>query len=114
MESFWAIVAGFLFSAGIFLMLRRHLAKLIIGLILLSNAANLIIFSGGGLTRGNPPIIPPGEQSLSGPHGDTLPQVLILTAIVISFGVMGYFLTLLRSAHEIAGTEDLDQLRGEE
>ncbi|MDJ0842025.1 MAG: NADH-quinone oxidoreductase subunit K [Acidobacteriota bacterium] len=112
MEAFWAVITGLLFSAGIFLMLRRHLAKLILGLILLSNAANLVIFSSGGLVKGHPSIIPPGEATLPTPHGDSLPQVLILTAIVISFGVLGYFLTLLRSAHKTAGTEDLEQLRG--
>jgi len=112
MEAFWAVVVGAMFAAGVFLMLRRHLAKLLLGLILMSNAANLLIFSGGGLIKGDPPIVPPGEQTLPQPHGDPLPQVVILTAIVISFGVLGYFLTLLRRAHQTAGTEDLDRLRG--
>ncbi len=114
MEAFWAVIAGLLFSVGIFLMLRRHLAKLILGLILVGNAANLVIFSGGGLVRGNPSIIPPGEEILAQPYGDPLPQVLILTAIVISFGVLAYFLTLLRQAHQTVGTEDLNELRGME
>ena len=63
MELLLAITAGTLYGAGFYLMLRRHLAQLIVGLGLLSNGTNLLIFTGGGLTRGRAPIIPEGQTT---------------------------------------------------
>lgn len=107
MTGFWAVIVGVMFAAGTFLMLRRHLAKLILGLILMSNAANLLIFTAGGLNGRDPVIIGEGGTN----YADPLPQVLILTAIVISFGVMAYFLTLLRKTYKSTGTEDLERIQ---
>ena len=53
-----------LYAAGIYLMLRRRLAQLIIGLGLLSNGTNLLIFTAGGLTRARPPVVPAGAHAL--------------------------------------------------
>ena len=58
MESLLALAAGVLYAAGIYLMLRRRLAQIIIGLALLSNGTNMLIFTAGGLTRGRPPVLP--------------------------------------------------------
>ena len=58
MEILLALASGVLYSAGIYLMLRRRLAQLIIGLGLLSNGTNLLIFTAGGLTRARPPVVP--------------------------------------------------------
>ncbi len=52
MEPVMAIAIGLLYAAAIFLMLRRSIVKLVIGLMLLSNAANLLIFTSAGMTRG--------------------------------------------------------------
>jgi hypothetical protein len=71
------------------MMLRRSIVKLMIGLMLLSNAANLLIFTAAGLTRGVPPLVPEGLTRPDGLSADPLPQALVLTAIVISFGVLG-------------------------
>ena len=60
MEVLLALASGVLYAAGIYLMLRRRLAQLIIGLGLLSNGTNLLIFTAGGLTRARPPVIPDG------------------------------------------------------
>ena len=60
MELLLALASGVLYAAGIYLMLRRRLAQLIIGLGLLSNGTNLLIFTAGGLTRARPPVIPDG------------------------------------------------------
>ena len=89
-----AIVIGVLFGTGIFLLMCRTPVKLLIGLVFLSNAINLLIFVAGGLTRGKPPLIPDGAAGLSGIYADPLPQALILTAIVISFGVLAFALVL--------------------
>lgn len=112
MEPFWAVIVGIMFGAGIYLMLRRNLSKLILGLILISNAANMLIMTAAGLTRDKPPMIGPGEQTLNGTYADPLPQALVLTAIVIGFGVLAYFLTLLQDAYKINKSENLDRLGG--
>lgn len=106
-----AVLTGVLYATGIYMMLRRSLVKLIIGLALLSNAANLLIFTAGRLRREHPPLILPGEQFPPPVHSDPLPQALILTAIVISFGVMAFALTLFQRAAQVVHTDDLDNLR---
>ncbi len=58
METLMAILVGIAFAAALYMMMRRSIVKLIIGLILLSNAANLLFFTAGGLTRGAPPLVP--------------------------------------------------------
>lgn len=106
-----AIVVGGLYAAGLYMMMRRSLVKLIIGLALLSHAANLLIFTGGGITRARPPLIPEGAEQLVAPYADPLPQALILTAIVISFGVLAFALVLIHSSYQTVGTDDLDEMR---
>lgn len=106
-----AVVIGALFAGGLYMMLRRNLVKILIGLLLLSHAVNLFIFTLGGLVRGRPPLIPEGEITLAPPYADPVPQALILTAIVISFGVTAFAIILLRQAYLSLGTEDLNMLR---
>jgi len=107
-EALLAIVSGVLYAAGAYLMLRRRLAQLIIGLGLLNNGTNVLIFTAGGLTRGVPPIVPPDAQEIPGPHADPLTQALILTAIVIGFGVLAFTLVLAHRVHQSLGTDDVD------
>jgi len=106
-----AVVVGALFAGGLYMMLRRNLVKILIGLLLLGHAVNLFVFTLGRLVRGRPPLIPEGELILAPPHADPVPQALILTAIVISFGVTAFAIVLLRQAYLSLGTEDLDNLR---
>jgi len=106
-----AIVVGGLYAAGVYLMLRRRLAQIIIGLGLLTNAANLLIFTAGGLVRGRPPIIPEGTSAFAGEMADPLPQALILTAIVIGFGVLAFALVLAYRTYQSVGSDDVDQMR---
>jgi multicomponent Na+:H+ antiporter subunit C len=109
MELLLAIVAGVLYASGIYLMLRRRLAQLIIGLGLLSNGSNILILSAAGVARARPPIISDGmplEQ-----FADPVPQSLILTAIVIGFGVLAFSLVLAHRVHQSAGSDDIDAVR---
>jgi multicomponent Na+:H+ antiporter subunit C len=110
MDIIFAIVIGGLYAAGIYMMLRRSVVKLIIGLALLSQAANLLIFAVGRPGRGSPPMIPPDEAALIPPYSDPVPQALILTAIVISFAVTAFALILIRRAYQETGTDDLDAM----
>jgi multicomponent Na+:H+ antiporter subunit C len=109
-EILLALASGVLYAAGIYLMLRRRLAQLIIGLGLLSNGTNLLIFSAGGLTRSRPPVIPAGAVELAGPYADPVPQALVLTAIVIGFGLLAFLLVLAHRVHTTAGTDDVDEV----
>ncbi|NJN96395.1 MAG: Na+/H+ antiporter subunit C [Anaerolineales bacterium] len=111
METILAFVIGGLYTAGIYMLLRRSIVKLIIGLMLLGHATNLLIFDVGRLTPARPPIIPAGETTLTVPFADPLPQALILTAIVIGFGVQAFAVVLLKRVYQTVGHDDLDQLK---
>lgn len=82
-----SVVAGILFTAAVYLMLSRSLLRIIIGTGLLSHGVHLLILTMGGL-KGSVPLL--GEKASS--YTDPLPQALILTAIVISFGVTSFSL----------------------
>lgn len=110
MEPILAIVIGVLYAAGIYLMMRRNLVKVVIGLVLLGQAANLLIFTTAGLGT-EAPLIQPGADAPPGPVADPLPQALILTAIVIGFGVIAFTLVLFHRAYQSIGTDDLDEMR---
>ena len=112
MEPLMAFVVGGLFTASIYMILRRSIVKLVIGLILMSNAANLTIFAASGMREGAPPLIGYGEvEPLVTPSADPLPQALILTAIVIAFGVLAFAVVLIHRAYELVGVDDLDEMR---
>jgi multicomponent Na+:H+ antiporter subunit C len=110
MHVIMAITIGVLFACAIYLMLRRSLAKLIIGLSLLTNATNLLIFTVGGLTRARPPIIPSDAKVPEPPFADPIPQSLILTAIVIGFGVLAFMMVLAYRTYVMVGSDDLDDM----
>ena len=110
MEPVLAIVSGVLYATGLYLMLRRRLAQLIIGLGLLSNGTNLLIFTAGGLTRARPPVVPEGAERLVAPYADPVPQALVLTAIVIGFGLLAFALVLAHRVHATVGSDDVDEL----
>jgi multicomponent Na+:H+ antiporter subunit C len=109
-EALLAAVSGVLYGTGVYLMLRRRLAQLIIGIALLSNGSNILIFTAAGLTRARPPLIAPGAAGVAGPFADPVPQSLILTAIVIGFGVLAFALVLAHRVHVSAGTDDIDEI----
>jgi multicomponent Na+:H+ antiporter subunit C len=109
-EALLAVTAGVLYACGIYLMLRRRLAQLIIGLGLLSNGTNLLIFTAGGLTRARPPVVPEGATVLEHPYADPVPQALVLTAIVIGFGLLAFLLVLAHRVHATVGTDDVDDV----
>ena len=110
MEIILAFIIGLLYASGIYLMLRRSLIKLVIGIVLLGNGVNLLIFLLGGLVKGRPPIIARTAEMIGALYADPLPQALILTAIVISFGLQAFAIVLIKRAYIVVGTDDLDQM----
>src|SRR5690554_2235571 len=114
MEILLLLLVGVLYSAGIFLMLRRSKVKLVLGSILIANGVNVLIFLTGGLTRGKPPIINEAEPTFTDIYADPVPQALILAAIVISFALTAFAIILLKNVYETTGSVDLDSLNVED
>ena len=105
-----AIVAGVLFASAVYLMLRRSVLRLALGLSLLANAANLVIFTAAGIKRGEPPLVADGATAPPPGAADPLPQAMVLTAIVISFAVLAFTLTLMHRVYQEGGSDDVDDL----
>jgi multicomponent Na+:H+ antiporter subunit C len=110
----YSLLVGFLMAAGIYLLLQKSLVRVVLGLTIISNTANLVLFSGGKFTTSKSPIIGPNSKILSVPFADPLPQALILTAIVIGFGVISFFLVLCYKAFETLDTDNVDEMRSTE
>lgn len=111
MESLMALTVGVLYAAAIYMILRRSIVKLVIGLTLLSNASNLLIFTNAGMSRGVPPLVPAGASRPEGMVADPLAQAMILTAIVIGLGVLAFAVVLIRRAYEVVGADDMNQMK---
>jgi multicomponent Na+:H+ antiporter subunit C len=97
-----AAVVGSLFALGTFLVLRRDVVRVVWGLAVLSQAANVYIITMGGIAEGGGDLVP-----VLATHGgevptttDPLVQALVLTAIVISFGTTAFALALSYRAYE--------------
>jgi multicomponent Na+:H+ antiporter subunit C len=114
MEALLALAVGVLMAAAAYLMLARNLVRFLFGLILLGNAANLLIFAAGRVTEGAAPLIPAGAEAPAGMVANPLPQALVLTAIVIGFGLFAFALVLALRAHAVLGTLEADALRDAE
>jgi multicomponent Na+:H+ antiporter subunit C len=111
MEALTALLVGVLVAASVYLMLARNFLRFLFGMILLSNAANLIIFASGRLTRGAPALVPEDAYAPTHVVGNALPQALVLTAIVIGFGLLAFTLALAFEAHRRLRTMDTDAMR---
>ncbi len=111
MDALLAITIGILVAASVYLMLARNVLRFIFGLVLISNAANLTIFTAGRLTEGAPPLIPAGADAPLGDVANALPQALVLTAIVIGFGLFAFALVLMFRAYTTLGTLYSDDMR---
>lgn len=111
MESALAVLSGCLVAGGVYLLLDRHLVRILFGLVMLSNAVNLIIFSAGGLSHRNPPLIQSGDAALTQPAANALPQALILTAIVIGFALLTFMFIVFYRSYEVLGSADVRKLK---
>ncbi|NUB92972.1 NADH-quinone oxidoreductase subunit K [Haloterrigena sp. SYSU A558-1] len=107
-----AAVVGALFALGTFLLLRRDLIRVVWGLAIISQAANVYLLAMGGLAEGTADSVP----ILAG-HGDHVPQTadplvqaLVLTAIVIGFGMTAFALVLSYRVYEEHDTLDVSDL----
>lgn len=114
METLMAFVVGALFAISIYLILRRNMVRLILGIVLLSNAVNLLLFTMGRMTLAEAAFIPVGQEVPPEGIANPLSQALILTAIVIGFGLLAFTLVLVYRTNRDIQSVDSDVLREEE
>lgn len=107
MEFLVASAIGLLTAAGVFLILRARTFPVVLGLAMLSYAVNVFLFSMGRLTINLPPVV----NDLGGPYTDPLPQALVLTAIVISFGMTAVIVVMSLRAYLESGSDHVDLVK---
>ena len=95
MEVLVALSVGILVATGVYLMLRNRTFPVILGLVLSTYAVNLFLFAAGGIEIDKPPVI---SDEADG-YADPVPQALVLTAIVISFGMTALIVVLAIRAY---------------
>lgn len=106
MSLLFALVIGVLFGSGVYLLLKPDLFRVVAGLVLVSNAANLTLMA-SGMTRGEAPIQPVAAgQAVA----DPLVQAMTLTALVIGFAVTAVLLALSVGVYRARHSVDLDEL----
>jgi multicomponent K+:H+ antiporter subunit C len=103
MEALVASAIGLLTAAGVYLVLRQRTFPVVIGLSLLSYAVNVFLFASGRLVIDRPPIIGTASD-----YTDPLPQALVLTAIVISFGMTALIVVLSLRGYLETGSDGVD------
>lgn len=104
MESLLSLIIGVLTGCGVYLVLRGRTFPMVLGLTFLSYGVNLFLFSTGRLVIGLPAVISDGATG----YADPLPQALVLTAIVISFGMTAFIIMLALKARAELGNDHVD------
>ena len=111
MEYALAILVGVFFTVAIYLILSKAVIRMLLGVAILGNAVNLLIFTAGRLTRDVPPIVPDDLVQIDGAFANPLPQALILTAIVIGFALFTFLLVLGYRAYQELDADNTDTMR---
>jgi multicomponent Na+:H+ antiporter subunit C len=111
MQILLPMMVGAMVAVSIYLMLCRDLIRFIFGLVLASNAVNLLILVAGRAAVLPPPLIEAGRSIPGQTVANALPQALILTAIVIGFALLAFVFVLFYRAYQALGTVDCEQMR---
>ena len=109
----YALMIASLVGAGVYLLLQRSMLRIFLGLSLMSYGMNLFLFMTPGFRRGKPALIDANGQ-LAPESADPLPQALILTAIVIGFGLSAFYIVLARRATQNGKRDDTESLGSDE
>lgn len=110
MEPLYIAAIGVMASAAAYLLMSRNVLRMVLGLLLLGNAANLTIFVAGRMSSTLPPLIAEDQVTIA-VSANPLPQALILTAIVISFSLVAFTVVLLQKAHQRLHVVDTEEMR---
>lgn len=111
MEVLLCWLVGILVAISIYLMLNRNLIRILFGIMIISTAINLLIFAVGRVTFVVPAFIEEGQKIAPKVFANAVPQALILTAIVIGFGVVTYTLILITKVWQDSDTMNIDEIR---
>ncbi|MCC5876603.1 MAG: Na+/H+ antiporter subunit C [Candidatus Sumerlaeia bacterium] len=112
MALFTSILVFLLVASGLYLVMRRHIYEVLLGVILLGHGVNVFMIAMGGWSdETKPPILINGEATA---YADALPQALILTAIVIGFAVTAFMVVLILRGYEVTGTVEVGEQGREE
>lgn len=111
MEVAFSAFVGIFFAVAVYLLLSKHIIRIMLGVAILSNGVNLLIFTAGRLTREVPPIIPRDLPFPTEMTANPLPQALVLTAIVIAFSFFAFLLVLTYRAYQELGTDNTEEMR---
>lgn len=97
------VVMGVLYAAGVYLLLERSVTRVLLGILLVGNATNLLLF----IAAGRPGVAPIVDEEGAAGEGytDPLPQALILTAIVITFAVSAFLMALIYRSWRLANED---------
>lgn len=108
MEFLVALSIGVMTAGGVYLVLRQRTFPAILGIALLSYAVNVFLFASGRLTVGGATILVDDKYAEAAGYADPLPQALVLTAIVISFGMTAVVVIMALAAYLSARTDKSD------
>lgn len=106
-----AVLVGLFFTVSIYLILSRAVIRMLLGIAILGNGVNLLIFTMGRVSRDVPPIVPDGMSQPGAGYANPLPQALILTAIVIGFALFTFLLVLGYRAYQELDADNTDNMR---
>ncbi|TAD90222.1 MAG: cation:proton antiporter [Alphaproteobacteria bacterium] len=115
MDGLFIVMVGALVAAAVYLLLARDLPRVLIGFVLLGTGVNLAILAAGRVGAMVPPLVPPGSSALPDVVANPLPQALILTAIVIGFGLTAFALMLVVKVYarfRTVAADDLTEAEG--
>ncbi len=110
MEAMFVLAFGVMVTTAIYLILSRNVLRIVLGMMVFSNAINLSIFICGRMGVMQPPVLADGGAA-TGDMANPLPQALILTAIVISFALTAFLVVLIERGYRLLGTVDTEQMR---
>ena len=111
MQTLCAVLVGTMVAASVYLILDRNLIRFIFGLVLASNAINLLIFTAGRLESRRPPLLHDKMTATQELFANALPQALILTAIVIGFALLSFVFILFYRAYQALDTVETELMQ---
>lgn len=110
MNLVYAAALSVLTAVGLYLLLSRHIMRMIFGVMLISAGVNLVIFLAGRIGATLPPVMGGDQTALASDAANPLPQALVLTAIVIGFSLIAFVVALALKIYRDTGTLDTREL----
>ena len=114
MNIVYAALIAAIMGCGLYLLLSRHVIRIVLGVMTISASVNLVIFIAGRIGTSQPAVIADGQTTLDAASANPLPQALVLTAIVIGFSLVAFAAALALQTYRTLGTLDNRELNSAE